>query len=74
MTPDYSLYRMHSVQARRLTRCNIELSACKLYLSQVTKAIEALNSSKFERAVAIFGEHLTLDGCQTFNFRCLTST
>ncbi len=31
---------MHSVQACRLTRCNIELSACKLYLSQVTKAID----------------------------------
>ncbi len=31
---------MHSVQARHLTRCNIELSACKLYLSQVTKAIQ----------------------------------
>ncbi len=37
----YSLYRMHSVQVRHLTRCNIRLSACKLYLSQVTKAIES---------------------------------
>jgi len=44
---DYSLSRMHSGQASHLACCYIRLLARKLYLSQMTKAINVMSTITF---------------------------